>query len=104
MNSGLSTNGQSYTVVFPAAGNYKLLCLLHANMTAAVHVLDPSQLLPHDQAFYDNEAASDVIYCRSRSRRVITRDAPCIRMRSQPATARSRQRREDRKPHRLCVS
>jgi plastocyanin len=59
VNSGLLFNGQNYTVAFPTAGNYKLVCLLHANMTAMVHVLDPSQPLPHDQAFYDVEAARE---------------------------------------------
>src|ERR1700687_2684377 len=59
VNSGLSFNGQNYVVLFPAAGNFKLVCLLHANMTAMIHVLDPSQPLPHDQAFYDEEAVRE---------------------------------------------
>jgi plastocyanin len=59
VNSGPSTNGQTYTVVFPAAGNFKLVCLVHANMTAVVHVLDPSQPLPHNQDFYEDEAADE---------------------------------------------
>ena len=49
-------NGQTYTVNFPTAGNFKLVCLVHNNMTGAVHVLDLSEPLPHDQAFYDHEA------------------------------------------------
>jgi plastocyanin len=49
-------DGQTYTVTFPTAGNYKLVCLVHNNMTGAVHVLDPSEPLPHDQAFYDEQA------------------------------------------------
>ncbi len=56
VNSGTLATAQSYTVSFPAVGNFKLVCLVHANMTAAVHVLDPSLVLPHDQAFYDREA------------------------------------------------
>lgn len=52
-----STVGQSFTVMFPAAGNYKQVCLVHEDMTAVVHVLDTSVPLPHDQAFYDKEAA-----------------------------------------------
>jgi len=48
--------GQSFTVIFPVAGNFKLVCLVHANMTAAVHVLDLSKPLPHDQEFYDEQA------------------------------------------------
>ena len=30
--------GQTFTVTFPTAGNYKLVCLVHADMTGAVHV------------------------------------------------------------------
>jgi plastocyanin len=41
------------TVTFPIAGNFKLVCLLHSDMTGIVHVLDASQPLPHDQEFYD---------------------------------------------------
>ena len=47
---------QTYTVTFPQAGNFKLVCLVHNNMTGAVHVLAPSEPLPHDQAFYDDQA------------------------------------------------
>ena len=49
-------DGHTYTVVFPAAGNFKLVCLVHNNMTGAVHVLGPRDTLPHDQAFYDDQA------------------------------------------------
>jgi len=45
-----------YTVMFPKAGNFKLVCLVHNNMTGAVHVLASSAPLPHDQAFYDKQA------------------------------------------------
>ena len=47
----------TFTVIFPSAGNFKLVCLVHERMTGAVHVLDPSQPLPHDQDFYDRQAA-----------------------------------------------
>jgi plastocyanin len=57
VNSGRQTSG-SYTVSFPAAGNFKLVCLVHANMTGAVHVLNLSDPLPHDQAFYDDQASN----------------------------------------------
>jgi len=43
-------------VTFPIAGNYKLVCLVHPNMTGVVHVLALSALLPHDQDFYDDQA------------------------------------------------
>jgi plastocyanin len=52
-------NGQTYTVTFPTAGNFKLVCLVHNNMTGAVHVLDSSEPLPHDQAFYDDQARKE---------------------------------------------
>src|SRR5438445_1133921 len=49
----------SYTVIFTTAGNYKLVCLVHENMTAAIHVLLPAAALPHDQNFYDKQAATE---------------------------------------------
>jgi plastocyanin len=52
-------NGKTYTVKFPTAGNFKLVCLVHNNMTGAVHVLDSAEALPHDQAFYDTQAQRD---------------------------------------------
>jgi len=51
--------GMTFNVVFPTAGNFKLVCLVHQDMTGAIHVLDPSTPLPHDQAFYDKEAARE---------------------------------------------
>ena len=51
--------GQTFTVTFPDAGNFKLVCLVHANMTGTVHVLDLSQPLPHNQDFYDDQAAAE---------------------------------------------
>jgi len=51
--------GQTFTVNFPTAGNYKLVCLVHQNMTGVVHVLDLSQPLPHGQGFYDHQAAAE---------------------------------------------
>jgi len=52
-------NGQTFTVIFPASGNFKLSCLFHENMQGTVHVLDLSEQLPHDQAFYDNQAKNE---------------------------------------------
>ncbi len=49
--------GGTFTVQFPTAGNYKLVCLVHADMTSAIHVLDTSVPLPHEQSFYDKQAA-----------------------------------------------
>ena len=46
----------TYSVSFPAAGNFKFVCLVHADMTGLVHVLNAFAPLPHDQAYYDQQA------------------------------------------------
>jgi plastocyanin len=64
INSGILVSGQhpspgsvqTYTVNFPAHGNFKFVCLVHVDQTGVVHVLDPAETLPHDQNFYDREA------------------------------------------------
>jgi plastocyanin len=50
------TSAQSYSVSFPTGGNFKFVCLVHADMTGVVHVLSLSTPLPHDQDFYDRQA------------------------------------------------
>lgn len=51
--------GATFTVTFPKAGNYKLVCLVHTDMNGTVHVL---KNLPvnaqaiHSQRFYDDAA------------------------------------------------
>lgn len=60
VNSGrITTAGTTYTVTFPTPGNYRLVCLVHVNMTGLVHVLAPLEPLPHDQNFYDRQAAEE---------------------------------------------
>jgi len=60
VNSGRMPDvGTSYTVTFPHPGNYRLVCLIHVNMTGLVHVLPLSETLPHDQDFYDQQAAHE---------------------------------------------
>jgi plastocyanin len=59
VSSGPSTIGQTYTVSFPTADNFKLVCLVHARMTGAIHVLPLSETLPHDQAYYDRQASRE---------------------------------------------
>jgi plastocyanin len=54
-----SVKPQTFTVAFPTAGNYKLQCLVHNTMNGQIHVLDPSIALPHNQAFYEEEAARE---------------------------------------------
>jgi len=48
--------GQTFKVVFPATGNFKLTCLVHENMTGTIHVLPIGDTLPHYQSFYDEQA------------------------------------------------
>ncbi len=50
--------GATFTVNFPKTGNFKQVCLFHQNMTGVVHVLEATQNLPHDQDFYDRQAAN----------------------------------------------
>ena len=50
------TKGQSFTVNFPETGNFKFVCLVHANMTGVVHVLELGQALPHGPDFYEDQA------------------------------------------------
>lgn len=60
VNSGrIAAVGTTYSVTFPIPGNYRLVCLIHTNMTGLVHVLPPSEPLPHDQEFYDDQAARE---------------------------------------------
>ena len=49
--------GSTFTVTFPTADNFKQVCLVHNNMTGVVHVLPADAPLPHDQDFYDRQAA-----------------------------------------------
>jgi plastocyanin len=52
-------SGQTFTVQFPVRGNYKLVCLVHENMTGVVHVLEPAAALPLSQSDYDELAAQE---------------------------------------------
>ncbi|MCU1272375.1 MAG: hypothetical protein JWN74_3669 [Acidobacteriaceae bacterium] len=52
-----TVTGGTFSVLFPTPGNYKLVCLVHEDMTGTIHVLDSSMALPHGQSFYDREAA-----------------------------------------------
>lgn len=57
VNSGrITVAGTTYTVTFPKPGNYRVVCLVHVNMTGIVHVLNSSEPLPHDQDFYNAQA------------------------------------------------
>ena len=47
---------QTFTVQFTAVGNYKVVCLVHPDMTGTVHVLKAGDPLPHEQSYYDAQA------------------------------------------------
>lgn len=65
------TAPSTFTVTFPNPGNYKVVCLIHANMNGTVHVLsmDPTSpfyaaSLPYTQWDYDRQAqdqAKDIL-------------------------------------------
>ena len=61
-----STAPPTFTVTFPNPGNYKLVCLIHANMNGTVHALstDPASpfyaaSLPYTQSDYDKQARDE---------------------------------------------
>lgn len=56
------TTGVPFTVSFPKTGNFKATCLVHEDMTGTIHVLENNQPLPHTQAFYNAQAASQAQY------------------------------------------
>jgi plastocyanin len=56
--------GATFTVTFPKAGNYKLVCLIHTDMTGSVHVLvnnAENARLIHSQRFYDDAALDEAV-------------------------------------------
>src|SRR6516225_8878911 len=59
ITTGVLRKGEKFTVQFPVTGNFKLVCLIHEDMTGMVHVLALSQPLPHDQEFYDRLAQTE---------------------------------------------
>ena len=59
VNSGPMAGGVTYTVKFPTPGNFKLVCLVHADMNGTIHVLPTGSPLPHDQFFYDDVARDE---------------------------------------------
>ena len=52
--------GDKFTVKFPAQGNFKFTCLIHASMNGTVHVLAPSAALPYGQLGYDLQSLAEV--------------------------------------------
>jgi plastocyanin len=60
-DEGRTRSVPTYTVHFPSPGNFKLVCLVHPDMTGVVHVIDSPQSLPYTQAFYDRDAQSQQV-------------------------------------------
>jgi plastocyanin len=58
-DGNIGTGLQTYSVTFPTPGNYKLVCLVHFDMTGTVHVLGLTETLPYNQDFYNREAQTD---------------------------------------------
>lgn len=75
-DSAPPTGALTYSVIFPTPGNFKFVCLIHADMTGVVHVVSLTQTLPHDQAFYDQQARSDQALVLSESSRQSRRGIP----------------------------
>jgi len=71
-----------YTVYFPTPGNFKFVCLVHADMTGVIHVTNGSEALPHDQSFYDHEAQTQTA--------VLLSDASSLRGAATPAEQEGR--------------
>ncbi len=59
ITSAPSSGRATYTVTFPNPGNYKLVCLIHANMNGVVHVLPGGADLPFDQGDYFQQASDE---------------------------------------------
>jgi plastocyanin len=75
-DSGSTATAPTYSVTFPAAGNFKFVCLIHADMTGVVHVLNASEPLPHYQDFYDRQAQSEQVLLLADASRLEGRGTP----------------------------
>ncbi|HLI94564.1 MAG TPA: plastocyanin/azurin family copper-binding protein [Candidatus Baltobacteraceae bacterium] len=60
VNSGILVGGQSYTLAFPKAGTYRILCLFHEPaMESTVVVHAAGAPYPHTQQYYDQAGQAD---------------------------------------------
>ena len=75
-DTGPTASAPTYTVNFPATGNFKFVCLIHADMTGVVHVLDASEPLPHYEDFYDRQAQSEQVLLLADASRLEGRGTP----------------------------
>jgi len=71
-----TANAPTYSVTFPVAGNFKFVCLIHADMTGVVHVLNLSATLPHNQDFYDRQAQGERTLLLADASRLMGRGTP----------------------------
>lgn len=76
LNGGAAPS--TFTVTFPNPGNYKLVCLVHANMNGTVHVLNDAAQLPYTQGDYDKQAGDQAqdIFNSARNPSEEVRDFP----------------------------
>src|SRR5215470_12954464 len=51
-----TTPPPTYSVSFPTPGNFKFVCLVHADMTGVLHVRNASDVLPYDDDSYAADA------------------------------------------------
>jgi plastocyanin len=74
--------GQEFTVSFPKAGSYKLICLVHNTMNATIHVLDAAAALPHTQDFYEDQAAAQrkLLLSESEKEMTMSHDGDSVRV------------------------
>ena len=56
--------GQTFTITFPKAdAATSSTAWVHNTMTGAIHVLSASEALPHNQDFYNDQAAARPTIC-----------------------------------------
>ena len=66
----------TYSVSFPTPGNFKFVCLIHADMTGQVHVMPASVTLPYDQTHYDQQAQFNQNLLLADASRLQSRNSP----------------------------
>jgi plastocyanin len=75
-DAGPTASAPTYSVSFPTAGNFKFVCLIHADMTGVVHVVDAAEPLAHYQDFYGREAQSEQVLLLADASRLEGRGTP----------------------------
>ncbi len=53
----------TYSVTFPSAGNFKMVCLAHADMTGMIHVRNATDTIPYDQSLLRSPGRSAIKPC-----------------------------------------